>query len=84
MTDNDCMAEAMYFEARGEGWRGMLAVGVVARNRVRDPAIRALFAAWSTSALGIECVHSRIIAMGYPSGPMINNSGVWRYAWRMP
>ena len=37
MTDNDCMAEAMYFEARGEGWRGMLAVGVAARNRVRDP-----------------------------------------------
>lgn len=32
-----CMAEAMYFEARGEGWRGMLAVGVVIRNRVAHP-----------------------------------------------
>tara|TARA_R100001163_G_scaffold6920_1_gene7474 strand:+ start:405 stop:878 length:474 start_codon:yes stop_codon:yes gene_type:complete len=32
-----CMAEAMYFEARGEGWRGMLAVGVVIRNRVDHP-----------------------------------------------
>ena len=32
-----CMAEAMYFEARGEGWRGMLAVGVVIRNRVAPP-----------------------------------------------
>tara|TARA_R100001443_G_scaffold107141_1_gene116844 strand:- start:4940 stop:5455 length:516 start_codon:yes stop_codon:yes gene_type:complete len=32
-----CMAEAMYFEARGEGWRGMLAVGVVIQNRVRHP-----------------------------------------------
>ena len=29
-----CMAEAMYFEARSEGWRGMLAVGVVIKNRM--------------------------------------------------
>jgi spore germination cell wall hydrolase CwlJ-like protein len=32
-----CMAEAMYFEARNQGWKGMLAVGVVIRNRVGDP-----------------------------------------------
>ena len=32
-----CLAEAMYFEARDQGWRGMLAVGVVIRNRVNDP-----------------------------------------------
>ena len=32
-----CLAEAMYFEARDQGWRGMLAVGVVIQNRVRDP-----------------------------------------------
>tara|TARA_R100001594_G_scaffold1044_2_gene4279 strand:- start:1662 stop:2144 length:483 start_codon:yes stop_codon:yes gene_type:complete len=31
-----CLAEAVYFEARGEGWKGMLAVGVVIQNRVRD------------------------------------------------
>jgi len=31
-----CMAEAMYYEARDQGWRGMLAVGVVIQNRVRD------------------------------------------------
>ena len=31
-----CLAEAMYYEARAEGWRGMLAVGVVIQNRVRD------------------------------------------------
>ena len=31
-----CLAEAMYYEARDQGWRGMLAVGVVIQNRVRD------------------------------------------------
>lgn len=31
-----CLAEAMYFEARDQGWQGMLAVGVVIQNRVRD------------------------------------------------
>ena len=35
--DKHCLAEAMYFEARNQGWRGMLAVGVVIQNRVRDP-----------------------------------------------
>ena len=32
-----CLAEAMYFEARNQGWKGMLAVGVVIQNRVKDP-----------------------------------------------
>ena len=31
-----CLAEAMYFEARDQGWRGMLAVGTVIQNRVRN------------------------------------------------
>ena len=31
-----CMAQALYFEARGEGWRGQLAVASVILNRVRD------------------------------------------------
>tara|TARA_R110000803_G_scaffold53140_3_gene109077 strand:- start:2274 stop:2774 length:501 start_codon:yes stop_codon:yes gene_type:complete len=31
-----CLAEALYYEARDQGWRGMLAVGVVIQNRVRD------------------------------------------------
>lgn len=35
--DEHCLAEAMYFEARNQGWRGMLAVGVVIQNRVQDP-----------------------------------------------
>ena len=34
--DKYCLAEAMYFEARNQGWRGMLAVGVVVQNRVKD------------------------------------------------
>ena len=34
--DKSCLAEAMYYEARDQGWRGMLAVGVVIQNRVRD------------------------------------------------
>ena len=32
-----CMALAMYWEARGEGKQGMLAVGSVILNRVEDP-----------------------------------------------
>tara|TARA_R110002012_G_scaffold71578_3_gene183449 strand:+ start:1389 stop:1853 length:465 start_codon:yes stop_codon:yes gene_type:complete len=36
-SDEHCLAEAMYFEARNQGWRGMLAVGVVIQNRVQDP-----------------------------------------------
>ena len=35
-SDKQCLAEAMYYEARDQGWRGMLAVGVVIQNRVRD------------------------------------------------
>ena len=35
--DRQCLAEAMYYEARNQGWRGMLAVGVVIQNRVDDP-----------------------------------------------
>ena len=35
--EKSCLAEAMYFEARDQGWRGMLAVGIVIQNRVRDP-----------------------------------------------
>ena len=31
-----CLAEAMYYEARDQGWRGMLAVGIVIQNRVKD------------------------------------------------
>ena len=34
--EQQCLAEAMYYEARDQGWRGMLAVGVVIQNRVRD------------------------------------------------
>ncbi len=34
--DKSCLAEAMYYEARDQGWRGMLAVGIVIQNRVRD------------------------------------------------
>jgi spore germination cell wall hydrolase CwlJ-like protein len=36
-TQRDCMAQAMYWEARGEGHHGMLAVGSVVLNRVDDP-----------------------------------------------
>jgi hypothetical protein len=35
-SDKKCLAEAMYYEARDQGWRGMLAVGIVIQNRVRD------------------------------------------------
>jgi|TARA_R110001592_G_scaffold95323_2_gene274690 spore germination cell wall hydrolase CwlJ-like protein len=35
-SEQRCLAEAIYFEARDQGWQGMLAVGVVIQNRVRD------------------------------------------------
>ena len=34
--EHQCLSEALYFEARDQGWRGMLAVGVVVQNRMRD------------------------------------------------
>lgn len=34
--EHRCLAQAMYFEARGEGTRGMLAVGFVVHNRVNS------------------------------------------------
>lgn len=37
-TELRCLAEAMYFEARGEPLRGQLAVGQVVMNRVASPA----------------------------------------------
>ena len=30
----NCLQQALYFEARGEGWRGMIAVGMVIKNRI--------------------------------------------------
>jgi spore germination cell wall hydrolase CwlJ-like protein len=36
--DLDCLTEAVYFEARGEGSAGMAAVAQVVLNRVRHPA----------------------------------------------
>ena len=36
-SDHKCMAEAMYFEARDQGTLGMLAVGVVIKNRIKHP-----------------------------------------------
>jgi len=35
--DRICLAEAMYHEARGQGTFGMLAVGIVIKNRVKHP-----------------------------------------------
>ncbi len=35
--DQECLALAMYWEARGEGYKGMLAVGSVILNRVASP-----------------------------------------------
>jgi spore germination cell wall hydrolase CwlJ-like protein len=37
-TDNDCLTQAVYYEARGEGEAGMRAVAQVILNRVRHPA----------------------------------------------
>ena len=36
-NDHQCLTEALYFEARNQGQRGMLAVGIIIQNRVRDP-----------------------------------------------
>lgn len=33
----DCMTQALYFEARSEGWRGMLLVAAVVKNRASRP-----------------------------------------------
>lgn len=35
-----CLSQALYFEARGEGTRGMLAVGFVIHNRVNSPKFK--------------------------------------------
>ncbi len=37
-NDSDCLAQAVYYEARGEGIDGMRAVAQVILNRVRHPA----------------------------------------------
>ncbi len=37
MNDVDCLAEALYFEARGTGEQGLRAVGEVIVNRANDP-----------------------------------------------
>jgi spore germination cell wall hydrolase CwlJ-like protein len=36
-VEGRCLAEALYFEARNQGWRGQLAVGVIILNRVDHP-----------------------------------------------
>ena len=37
LRERMCLAKALYFEARGEGMKGQLAVAQVILNRVRDP-----------------------------------------------
>ncbi|MCW2308276.1 cell wall hydrolase [Rhodobium gokarnense] len=36
-TQQKCLAEAIYFEARGEPWKGQVAVAQVVLNRVKNP-----------------------------------------------
>ncbi len=36
-VERQCLAQAMYWEARGEGRRGMIAVGWTVLNRMRSP-----------------------------------------------
>lgn len=81
MTDNDCMAEAMYFEARGEGWRGMLAVGVVVRNRVRDPRYPG-----TVCAVVHQRARNRVCAFSYYCDGLperADDQQLWRLAVRM-
>jgi hypothetical protein len=45
--EQQCLATAIYFEARGESTRGQAAVAQVVLNRVRNPTYPKPFAAWS-------------------------------------
>jgi spore germination cell wall hydrolase CwlJ-like protein len=71
-----CLAEAMYFEARDQGWRGMMAVGVVIKNRVADPRYPDNICSvvrqgkyWRGNPVKHKCQFSAIIATGSTSGP---------------
>ena len=79
--DKYCLAEAMYFEARNEGWRGMLAVGVVVQNRVKIRATR-IRSVLSCARVAIAADNPsgtsasfHITAMACQNGPQNQNSG---------
>lgn len=64
-----CLSEAMYAEARGDGYHGMIAVGAVIHNRVLDDR-------WPNTFCGvIEQPHQfSYLPSGYEAGEYVNMS----------
>lgn len=72
----DCMAQAVYFEARGEPMLGQLGVAQVVMNRVRHPAFPKSVCGVVFQRAGHSCQFSW--ACHRPSGP--SNAGQWAQA----
>ena len=69
-NDSDCLTQAVYYEARGEGTDGMRAVAQVILNRVRHPAFPKTICGvvYQGANRGISCQFSFVCngAMGRP------------------
>ncbi len=76
-NDSDCLTQAVYYEARGEGTDGMRAVAQVILNRVRHPAFpKTICGVVYQGALhGVSCQFS-FVCNGAMSAP------VEAWAWR--
>jgi hypothetical protein len=56
-----CLAEAIYFEARGEPVEGQFAVAEVILNRVESPKFQTAFAKWCAKAQGANALANLVI-----------------------
>ena len=76
-NDSDCLTQAVYYEARGEGEDGMRAVAQVILNRVRHPAFPKTICGvvYQGAYHGISCQFS-FVCNGAMAGP------VEAWAWR--
>lgn len=76
-TDSDCLTQAVYYEARGEGVDGMRAVAQVILNRVRHPAFPKTICGvvYQGAYRGVSCQFS-FVCNGAMAGP------VEAWAWR--
>ena len=73
-AEEDCLANAVYFEARGESLEGQLAVAEVVMNRARSGRYPTTWCAVVTQRAQFSFVRSGII----PAAD--RNSGAWRRA----
>lgn len=72
-TDLDCLTANIYHEARGEGTLGMVAVGQVTLNRVKDSR-------WKDTICGVVYQPYQFSWTNYNKRPRVKEKDAWKHS----